>query len=220
MELTIAERDALSLPISNAAKVLYLLGLRMHANPITGATQKIHYQTLCELVTTAQESFDKGRQINLLLAELVDAGLLSGPDNLKLSGSIQGQTLCCPLRLVNDDTHRALHAKLFPMHLDWMPDPDMYQTLAQLTGIVDTTYTKEMVGDFVAYWYGQPNKQFTQYQWTQKFVKQRKQALLKQHTGAVERVGYQTKPATAGIETDEKTKAMIAKYNNKGADHG
>ena len=46
---------------------------------------------------------------------------------------------------------------------------------------------------------------------------QRKQQLIRhtQATTAVTRVGLQTKVAEASVETDAKTKALVAKYKTK-----
>lgn len=209
-----AELDILKSLISNEAKVLYLLGLRLGANTTTGASAPINYKELCPLVSTKDALIKQGRQINSLVRELRDVGLVSLAEQTDLKYTLQGKTVNLPLMIVRDDAYIKLHSTTLAMTIDWLPDPTLYEELAQLIGLVDKTYTKEMVGDFVAYWLGRPHNKFTLFQWTQKFVLQRKQQLVRQTqaTTAVTRVGLQTKVAEASVETDAKTKALVAKY--------
>ena len=217
LQINQAELDILKSFISNEAKVLYVLGLRKDANTTTGASAPINYKELCPLVSTKDVLIKQGRQINSLVRELRDVGLISVAEHIDLKHTLQGKTVNLPLMIVSDDTYMKLHNSTQAMTIDWLPDPKLYDELAQLIGLVDKTYTKEMVGDFVAYWLGRPHNQFTLFQWTQKFVLQRKQQLIRhtQATTAVTRVGLQTKVAEASVETDAKTKALVAKYKTK-----
>ena len=68
---------------------------------------------------------------------------------------------------------------------------------------------------FVAYWLGRPQTQFTQFQWTQKFVFNVKQKRLAKNIKAIHKVGNQIVTAKAGVVADENAKNLVAKYSSK-----
>jgi DNA replication protein DnaT len=102
------------------------------------------------------------------------------------------------------------------MNVSWRPDADLFEQLCQLVGVIDKGYSADELGEYIAYWLGYPEKQFTDYQWTQKFVlniKQRRQRLPvnKEQT----KVGHQWITPQAGIEIDDNVKQLVEKYSGK-----
>ena len=216
--LTDAEYAALLEVNSNAARSLYILGLRPNAHGVTGATQPIHYPSLCNIVNTKDETFTQGRQINRLLKQLLKQGLIQlGPDQ-DIEYSLREQRLVLPMMIVANEPYTTLHTKRFGMHMQWAPDERLFSELAQIVGLLDKQYSQEDIGDFISYWMGRPDKQFSQFQWTQKFVLQRK-TKMSQHAQSVNHtVGYQTVAQDGKIQVDDKTKAFIKRYKDKSAE--
>ena len=99
------------------------------------------------------------------------------------------------------------------MHLDWLPDQKLISDLAKLVGIIDYEYTSNELGDFIAYWLGRPELQFSEYQWTQKFVFNLKKMRLALGFKNVQKVGQQIVQTKAGIVADENAKNLVAKYS-------
>lgn len=210
-----AELAALKQPISHYARVLYCLYLRPEANQLTGASPAIDYKQISQLLSDTQTQFDQGRQINLILHTLLDVGLISVNDKTNLLSSVQDQRVTLPLMILKDDEYQLLHGVTQAMQQSWMPEAELYTELAQLIGLIDSTYTQEQVGEFVAYWLGRPQSRFSRFQWTQKFVLQRKQFAQRssQQQTATQTIGTQTVTASAGISTDANTRALVEKYN-------
>lgn len=150
-----------------------------------------------------------------MIQELIDVGLVNINAKTDLSRSIQDQRVALPLMVLKDDAYQILHGAIAPMHGQWLPDETLYQELSSLVGLIDKSYTLEDVGEFVAYWLGRPQNRFTLFQWTQKFVLQRKQFAQRgnRQQTAQTVIGSQQVKTTAGIVADDKTRALVEKYN-------
>ena len=92
-------------------------------------------------------------------------------------------------------------------------DKKLISDLAKLVGIIDYDYTTSELGDFIAYWLGRPESQFSEYQWTQKFVFNIKKMRLAHGFKNVQKVGQQIVQTKAGIVADENAKNLVAKYS-------
>ena len=215
--LTDAEFAALLEVDSNAARSLYVLGLRPNAHAVTGATQPIHYPSLCKIVNTKDETFTQGRQINRLLKQLLKQGLIKLGTDQDIEYSLRDQRLVLPMMTIANEPYTELHTKRFGMHMQWLPDERLFSELAQIVGLLDKNYTQEDVGDFISYWMGRVDKQFSQFQWTQKFVLLRKIKMSQQPQATTQTVGYQTVTQNGKIQVDDKTKAFIERYKDKSA---
>ncbi len=210
-----AELHALQQPISHYARVLYCVYLRPHANSLSAASEPIKNKAIGLLLGDEYKSFTQGRQINSVLQELIDVGLVNINAKTDLSRSIQDQRVALPLMVLKDDAYHVLHGAVSAMQPDWLPDETLYQELSSLVGLIDKSYTLEDVGEFVAYWLGRPQNRFTLFQWTQKFVLQRKQFAQRssRQQTAQTLIGSQQVKVTAGIVADDKTRALVEKYN-------
>ena len=114
--LTQAELAALSSPLANDARVLYFLGLRPTANLATTATAPIDYKPLLALLNgdNKEQPYQRGRQINSLLKQLEQAGLVAFPSEIDLAHSINGKSLLLPLLTVSNDSFDTLHKSQSP----------------------------------------------------------------------------------------------------------
>lgn len=212
-----SEYEALSQRISNDARVLYLLGLKPNTDEKTGVTDKLNYKNLLILLNgnhpeNGEKPFSLGRQINGLIKELISFNLVKVADNVSLNKSFNGQTLLLPLCKVKQDDYPALHLQWKKMHIDWLPNDILFDDLASLIGIIDKSYTETELGEFIAYWLGRPEMQFSQFQWTQKFVFQIKQKRVASGVKPAKKVGNQWVTPKAGVEADDNAKQLVAKY--------
>ena len=217
MQLTInqAEQSALNQPISNDARVLYLLGLKAKVNTTDGITPELNYKQLLTLLNGKESTFTLGRQVNSLIKELLSAGLVNFIDEVDLSRSFNGKKLILPLMLILPDDYAKLHLNWHNMSLDWSPNRDLLANLSKLVGIIDWEYSDNELGDFIAYWLGRPEANFSQFQWTQKFVFNLKQKRLARGVKTVHKVGNQIVTIKAAIVADENAKNLVAKYSLK-----
>jgi hypothetical protein len=209
------ELEALKNPISNEARVLYCLGLRPIAQNQTGLTEPLHYKSLLALLNSKEKIITLGRQINRLLSELVEVGLISATNEIEKNLSCNGKSLVLPLAAININDYSNMHTQWKPMQLEWQPHSELYQDLAKLVGIIDKTYSDNELGDFIAYWLGRPESQHTVFQWTQKFVFFIKKQRLALGYSDKKRVGNQVVTKKAGISTDSNTKKLVEKYHAK-----
>ncbi|WP_088329293.1 DnaT-like ssDNA-binding domain-containing protein [Lacimicrobium sp. SS2-24] len=208
-----AEREALTSAISNEARVLYLLGLKPEADHSTGVTRPLQYRTLLNLLNSTQKTFTLGRQINQLLQELVEAGLVVCEQESISERSLNGQCLLLPYLVKETPSYQQLHLQWQTMSADWKPHQELFNELASLVGLLDKSYSEEDIGEFIAYWLTRPETNLTLFQWTQKFVlqlKNRRQAAPNKH-----RVGHQVVPAIAGITADDNARKLVEKYHAK-----
>jgi DNA replication protein DnaT len=213
MQLNKAEQTALIQPLSNDARILYILGLKPTASESTGATTPLNYKSLLSIINTKEEKFTLGRQVNSLIKELLSVGLVTFQNEVELNHSFNGKTLILALTTMKADEYSKLHLTWHRMHLDWLPNQKLISDLAKLVGIIDYEYTTSELGDFIAYWLGRPETQFSEYQWTQKFVFNIKKMRLAHGFKNVQKVGQQIVQTKAGIVADENAKNLVAKYS-------
>ena len=213
MQLNKAEQAAILQPLSNDARILYILGIKPTADQSSGATSPLNYKSLLCILNAKEEKFTLGRQLNSLIKELLSVGLVNFQNEVELNHSFNGKTLNLPLTTMKVDEYAKLHLNWHTMHLDWLPNQKLISDLAKLVGIIDYDYTTSQLGDFIAYWLGRPESQFSEYQWTQKFVFNLKKMRLAHGFKNVEKVGQQLVQTKAGILADENAKNLVAKYS-------
>jgi DNA replication protein DnaT len=213
MQLNKAEQTALLQPLSNDARILYILGIKPTAEQSSGATSTLNYKSLLSILNAKEEKYTLGRQVNSLIKELLSVGLVNFQDEIELNHSFNGKTMILPLITMKADEYSRLHLNWHAMHIDWLPNKKLITDLAKLLGIIDYDYTTSELGDFIAYWLGRPESQFSEYQWTQKFVFNLKKMRLAHGFKNVEKVGQQIVQTKAGIHADENAKNLVAKYN-------
>tara|TARA_R110000868_G_scaffold37061_10_gene131138 strand:+ start:1477 stop:2133 length:657 start_codon:yes stop_codon:yes gene_type:complete len=213
MHLNKAEQTALAQPLSNDARILYIIGIKPTANESTGSTTPLNYKSLLLILNAKEEKFTLGRQVNSLIKELLSVGLVTFQNEVELNHSFNGKTLVLPLTTMKVDEYSKLHLTWHRMHLDWQPNQKLISDLAKLVGIIDYEYTTSELGDFIAYWLGRPESQFSEYQWTQKFVFNLKKIRLAHGFKNVQKVGQQIVQTKAGILADENAKNLVAKYS-------
>ena len=213
MHLNKAEQTALLQSLSNDARILYILGIRPTAEQTSGATSPLNYKSLLSILNTKEEKFTLGRQVNSLIKELLSVGLVNFQNEVELNHSFNGKTLILPLTTMKVDEYSKLHLNWHTMHLDWHPNKKLISDLAKLVGIIDYDYSTNELGDFIAYWLGRPESQFSEYQWTQKFVFNLKKMRLAHGFKNVQKVGQQIVHTKAGILADENAKNLVAKYS-------
>jgi DNA replication protein DnaT len=213
MQLNKAEQTALLQPLSNDARILYILGIKFTAEQSSGATATLNYKSLLSILNAKEEKYTLGRQVNSLIKELLSVGLVNFQDEIELNHSFNGKTLILPLITMKADEYSKLHLNWHTMSIDWLPNKKLITDLAKLLGIIDYDYTTSELGDFIAYWLGRPESQFSEYQWTQKFVFNLKKMRLAHGFKNVEKVGQQIVQTKAGIHADENAKNLVAKYN-------
>jgi DNA replication protein DnaT len=169
-------------------------------------------------LNSKEEVVTLGRQVNSLFKELDNVGLISINHDQSYKRSLNKQVIHLPLSISRDlfDISTDKHQSFVKMNVSWRPDADLFEQLCQLVGVIDKGYSADELGEYIAYWLGYPEKQFTDYQWTQKFVlniKQRRQRLPvnKEQT----KVGHQWITPQAGIEIDDNVKQLVEKYSGK-----
>lgn len=215
MHFNKAEQTALLQNLSNDARILYMLGIKPTANDSTGITSPLNYKSLLSILNTKDEKFTLGRQVNSLVKELLSVGLVTFQNEVELNHSFNGKTLVLPLTTMKIDDYSKLHLNWHKMHIDWLPNEKLIADLAKLLGIIDYDYNSSELGDFIAYWLGRPESQFSEYQWTQKFVFNLKKKRLAHGFKSVQKVGQQIVQTKAGIQADDNAKNLVAKYSKK-----
>jgi DNA replication protein DnaT len=213
MQLNQAEQTALRQSLSNDARILYILGIKPTANESTGVTSPLNYKSLLSILNTKEEKFTLGRQVNSLVKELLGVGLVCFQSDVELNHSFNSKILVLSLVTMKVDEYSKLHLNWHTMHLDWLPNEKLINDLAKLVGIIDYEYTTNELGDFIAYWLGRPESQFSEYQWTQKFVFNLKKIRLAHGFKNVQKVGQQIVQTKAGILADDNAKELVAKYS-------
>ena len=213
---TQAELNALTGPLSNAARAVYCLALRPQANQDTLLTKPLQYKELLALINgdPHREPMTRGRDINILLEELTHAGLVSVPPDLSLDTSLNGQRVLLPL-ISNTQDYQPFHQQHYAMHRDWQPEKQVFDDIAALIGLIDKTFEEQDIGEFVAYWLGRPEAVFSNYQWTQKFTYALKNRRTAKGYQATKKVGNQVVKVEPGIEADDNARQLVAKYANK-----
>lgn len=214
---TQAEFHALCAPLSNSARVLYTLGLRPTANLVTAASEPLNYKFILKLLNGAEQnegSYTRGRQINTLLQQLEQAGLVALPQALDFEHSLNGKALLLPLSTQAQDDFAHLHRQHQPMKANWQPDEALFRQMANLLGLIDKEFDKNDVGEFIAYWLGRPAAVFSHFQWTQKFTYAMRQKRLASGSAPKQQVGSQQVPVAAGLEADDNARKLVAKYSS------
>jgi hypothetical protein len=211
------ELDALQLSMSNHARALYSVYLVSKSKSMKGNVT-VSYKDIMDFLNGKEEVVTLGRQVNSLLKELDSVGLIRINHEQSYKRSLNNQVIHLPLSISKDlfDISTDKHQRFIKMNINWRPDADLFEQLCQLVGVIDKGYSADELGEYIAYWLGYPEKQFTDYQWTQKFVlniKQRRQRLPvnKEQT----KVGHQWITPQAGIEIDDNVKQLIEKYSGK-----
>lgn len=207
-----SEQAALTQGISNDARVLYLLGLRPSADGNSGMTAPLNYKLLLALLNGSKKEFTLGRQINALIKELVKHQLVEIEQDASLEKSFNGRSIHLPLLNIKQDDYPALHLQWSAMTANWSPHQPLFEDLSALIGIIDAQYSQEELGEFIAYWMGRPEMQFSLFQWTQKFVFQLKQKRTARGVKTAQKVGNQWVEPKAGIEADDNAKKLVEKY--------
>jgi DNA replication protein DnaT len=215
MNINEAEQQALHQGLSNDARILYLLGIKPGCHKTSAQSEPLNYKNLLQLLNGKDQKFTLGRQLNSLIKELLHVGLVSFEQDVELNHSFNGKTLVLPLTLMKADDYSRLHLEWQSMQLNWQPDSRLIVDLAKLMGIIDYHFTEQELGDFIAYWLGRPETNFSQFQWTQKFVFNLKHKRLAHGKQTVHKVGQQLVKAKAGIVADENAKKLVEKYSKK-----
>lgn len=215
MQFNQAEQTALLQTLSNDARTLYMLGIKPTANKKTGLSAPLNYKNLLSLLNEKEQKFTLGRQINSLIKELLNTGLVKFEQEVELNHSFNGKTLVLPLTTMKVDDYTKLHLNWTDMHLDWEPNENLVADLAKLIGLIEYQYTDNELGDFIAYWLGRPEVQFSEYQWTQKFVFNLKKMRMANNFKGTQKVGQQMVKTKAGIIADDNAKNLVAKYSKK-----
>ncbi|MGK0380648.1 MAG: DNA replication protein DnaT [Flavobacteriales bacterium] len=213
MQLNKVEQAALLQTLSNDARILYILGIKPTADQTSGITSPLNYKSLLSILNTKEEKFTLGRQVNTLVKELLSVGLVCFQSDVELNNSFNGKILVLSLTTMKVDEYSKLHLNWHTMNIDWIPDQKLISDLAKLVGIIDYEYTTNELGDFIAYWLGRPESQFSEYQWTQKFVFNLKKMRLAHGFKNVQKVGQQIVQTKAGILADDNAKNLVAKYS-------
>lgn len=220
--MTSLEYDALQLAISNNARVFYCLYLRPKAN-IKEAKVELNYPEIMNLLNAKERVIELGRQINSLLKELSNVGLIELQLHQSLKKSLNKETvflpLVKPLSITQIDTQN-MSLTHHSMSIEWRPETQVFEQICQLIGVIEQGYSTEELGEFIAYWMGYPERRFTDYQWTQKFVlsiKLRRQRfpISKQQT----KVGHQWVTLGASIEIDDNVRQLVEQYSHKKDSH-
>lgn len=218
--LTEAELTALQDTVSNSARALYCVLLRPYSNPRTYITAPINYATCIQFLNNvpnqpeSETAYQRGRDINHLIAELIDVGLVTLPNHIAITESIHGVCLSLPLAKPQSAFDN-LHSQRQTISLSWQPDVALFKQLSTLIGLNDTTYSQEEVGEFISFWLTRPNVVFSQFQWTQKFTYNIKQKRLS--TGSVSALSRPPKSVAVApaVDADDNAQKLVAKYSSK-----
>ena len=154
--MTPAEHTLLSQPkLSHPARTLYWLLLRPAC--LRQADFQVNYPELGRALAVEDPTMPGGfayqvnaRQLTELFDELIQAGLVALPPTWQAE-----HYHLCPisLPLLPSSSTLPLPQAAFAMHADWRPD-GQFTNLARLCGLLDSQYTEDELGEFIAYWLG------------------------------------------------------------------
>ncbi len=169
-----AEYQQLCSPrLSHAARTLYWLYLRRQASDNVEVT--VSYPELGRALAVEKPEAPNGfsfqvtaNQLTELFNELLAAGLIT-LNSSPQSGHYHKATFTLPL-LKEEICLFPLPSEAYPMTMGWRPDRQ-FSTLARLCGLQSPEYAEEELGEFIAYWLGQPEKYATSHQWMLKFIR-------------------------------------------------
>lgn len=214
--MTELELEALNTPLSNLARVVYCVYLR--PQPTQGSQKvTVNNKAIIALLNNKKEVISLGRHVSALINELYKVGLVKVSDEIDFTKSLHNLELTLPLTQLPQSIENPLfHNQHKSMRLDWRPIDILFSDLCKLVGLIETTYSADELGEFIAYWLGRVDSQCTEYQWTQKLVihlKQRRQRkpLSEQKTAA----GHQYVTPSAGIIFDDNVKKLIEQYKDQ-----
>ncbi|WP_416306755.1 DnaT-like ssDNA-binding domain-containing protein [Neptunicella sp. SCSIO 80796] len=210
-----SELNALKQPVSNEARVLYFMALRINVDEKSGTTSPLNYNQLKDLLNGKTEIISLGRQINALIKELVDIGLVNYTEQQQENHSLNGKQLLLPLIATQNNDYQNLHMQWQSMRADWQPNSMLFNQLASLVGIIEKAYSDDELGEFIAYWLTRPESNFTLFQWTQKFVQHLKKKRLAYGNKPQKRVGNQLVNSKAAVNADDNAKRLVEKYSAK-----
>jgi hypothetical protein len=208
-----AELAALTSNLSNDARVLYCLLLRVGVNKTTGTTPPFQYKQAIGLLNSYEKHYKLGREINELLQQLENCDLVELPGNLSFDQSLNGEVLILPLAITPQDDFAHYHQQFMPMSMQWQPAKALCEMLADLLGLIDSTFNDEDIGEFVAYWLGRPQSIFSQYQWNQKFIYSLKRKRTATDTNGIKKVGNQIVKSISSVEADDNARKLVEKYS-------
>lgn len=211
------EIDALQLPMSNDARALYTVYLAPKAASSSGQLQ-LSYKDIIQFLNSKDEVLTLGRQVNSILKELDSVGLIKLNDDQSYKRSLNKQLITLPLSISQEISGISTdkHQSFVKMSVSWRPDADLFEQICQLVGLIDKGYSADELGEYIAYWLGYPEKQFTDYQWTQKFVLNIKQRRQRQPVNKEQtKIGHQWITPQAGLEIDDNVKQLVEKYSGK-----
>lgn len=210
------EFEALTGKLSNAARVVYCLYLRPHVDTVTSVCPPLNYKALLALINTQDNPITLGRQLNALIDELMDAGLVLLLDEVPGDQSYNGLPLTLPLLNSQNQDFQSLHNNWQPMNKAWQPTSELYSELCQLIGIIDREYQEVELGEFIAYWLGRPDVLKSTYQWNQAFVFHiKKKRTAYGITTSTQQVGQQKVSKKSGVKADKKAQQLVEKYRGK-----
>ncbi|WP_026376044.1 DnaT-like ssDNA-binding domain-containing protein [Aestuariibacter salexigens] len=213
--MNVAEQSALLGPVSNDARALYLLAIRPSADPVSGIIQALNYKHYLSVLNCKEQKFTLGREINTLIEELINAGLLVFTQKTDNQRSFNKHSACLPLMIVDTTDYADLHSQHQAMTMSWTPNNNLLKELCQLMGVIDNEYDSSELGDFKAYWLGRPQALFTPFQWTQKFAYQLKQRRVATNNKTKAVIGTQQATVKVAIEADENAKKLVEKYSKR-----
>jgi len=98
------------------------------------------------------------------------------------------------------------------MTADWQPDETLFAQIAQMMGLIDRDISEEDVGEFKAYWLGQPHRMHTQYQWHHKFILNLKNKRTAYGQKDKQVVGNQLVSKVAATKACPRAKGLVEKY--------
>lgn len=213
--MNLSELNTLRSDISNEARVIYCLALRPSADSVTGNTEELNYKDIRNLLNSASETYRLGRQLNKLILELAEAGLVEFLHEADTSKSFNGQKLRLPLMIIPQEDFISLHQNWSVMRFEWQPNLTLFEELAALVGIIEKEYYKEELGDFVSYWMGRQEISLTEFQWNQKFVTFIKNKRLAKSGANKTKIGTQSVTKKAEVVADNNAKKLVEKYRGK-----
>lgn len=208
-----AELDILNRTLSNNARVLYLLILRPGSHKATGVSQPLNFKLIKETLNAGGANISLGREINELLIELMSVGLISPLQEFQNNESLNGTQF--RLNKMLEENEHDLHQHKTKMTINWQPNESVFKEISQLVGLLQQDFSKEELGEFITWWIGKPDQQFSAWQWTQKFILHlRKSRQIKGYT-ATSVVGYQQIEKQPEVILDDNTRKLIDKYHGK-----
>ena len=169
-----AEYNQLCSPrLSHAARTLYWLYLRKQASEDSEVV--VSYPELGRALAVEKPEAPNGfsfqvtaNQLTELFNELLAIGLISLQSSPQ-SGHYHKAKFTLPL-LMEEVCQFPLPGEAYPMTMGWRPDRQ-FAALARLCGLQSPEYAEEELGEFIAYWLGQPEKYATTHQWMLRFIR-------------------------------------------------